>query len=320
MVGSKDNWHVYNQKNRDKVRRDEAAAEDIEHRRAQESLAADREHQLSVLRERAKRRMLNNVDSDSFNSITDRSLEPTNGQRPTSEDIKAQHVNFWSDVEQKERKSHKGNEDYEAEEKAKKIKFERQAGVYLDTGNKGRQPWLLTAAAPSKNDQRKKERDQEFTKVREDPLNTIKSLLDQRDKSRATKRESSTSSSQHSDRKKLRKESGADMAHKELKERDMSTIERLRKERFEREQSEKTRALTALDPTYVDPKDRHQTFGAYSQQFNPEATSRAHSSSHSSISSNSRGQDRYSSSSRGHRRAEHDSRSSHDRHGRSRPY
>ncbi|KAF8937919.1 hypothetical protein BGZ58_001944 [Dissophora ornata] len=175
-------WHVYNQKNRDKVRRDEAKAEEEEKQTNDRAIAADREHRLTVLRQRAQKRLSNNLGDEQ--SEQDRDQGQSTVGPPVPEDTKAvtvaaQHVNFWSDLEQHDTKSRQGNPENEAEE------------------SKGVQ---------------------------------------------------------------------------------MSTMDRLRKERLEREKAEKAKARALLNPNYVDPSEHHRPTGAYSQQFNPQATSLAHSS------------------------------------------
>ncbi|KAF9906977.1 hypothetical protein BX616_000558 [Lobosporangium transversale] len=279
-------WHVYNQKNRDRVRKDEAEAEAKNKRKAEETLAADREYKLKVLRDRAKRRVLSSNDTEILDEGQPNLLEKRDS-KSISKDSRAQHVNFWADLEGREAGyNNKGNEEYEAEKKAKLNKFERKSGMFLDNV-KGKEPWLLPTY--SQGDISKKDRDHNFSKVREDPMSAMKSMLGKRDEQRLKKYKSS-SSPHKSETKRLQK--GDEPLQPVHKEKELSTIEKLRKERLEREQAEQTKVHKLLNPDYVDPQKSHGSVGAYSQQFNPEATNLAHSSS-VSIKRQERNHDHY---------------------------
>ncbi|KAG0038386.1 hypothetical protein BGZ82_000344 [Podila clonocystis] len=173
-------WHVYNQKNRDKVRKDEANAEAEQKKVEDRAIAADREHRLAVLRQRAQRRLGNSGD-DSNDSQGDRSHGI-----PTAEDTvavvttsispsKQEHVNFWADLEKQDTKSSAGNPEREEEAKSKQEKWDRTIAMHLDTGIKGKSPWYLSPHAGSMETSAKRGDDKEFTKAREDPLQAMKS-------------------------------------------------------------------------------------------------------------------------------------------------
>ncbi|KAF9292206.1 hypothetical protein BGZ68_009797 [Mortierella alpina] len=156
-------WHVYSQKNRDKVRRDEAKAEDEQKQIQDRSIAADREHRLALLRERAQKRQSNAIGGDA----PEKEHSQTDHGSPVPEDTKAlvrvqdpsvktQHVNFWADLEKQDTKSKQGNPEREAEEKRKQEKWDRTIAMHLDSGIKGSKPWYTSLHAGSMHSSRKK--------------------------------------------------------------------------------------------------------------------------------------------------------------------
>ncbi|KAG0304068.1 hypothetical protein BGZ98_005970 [Dissophora globulifera] len=141
-------WHVYNQKNRNRVRQDEALAEAKEHEIQERNTAADREHRLNVLRARAQKRLSNRLDDQDGSQDQgqdqdqDQDQDQTVTIGPTPEDTKSvvvakQHINFWADSGQQEPKKRQGNPENEAEQKAKQEKWDRTIAMHLDTGIKG---------------------------------------------------------------------------------------------------------------------------------------------------------------------------------------
>ncbi|KAG0236373.1 hypothetical protein B0O80DRAFT_494997 [Mortierella sp. GBAus27b] len=261
-------WHVYNQKNRDRVRRDEAKAEAEEKHNQERSEAAEQEHRLAVLRQRAQRRLTGSEYGP-----------PTPDDTKISTDAK-EHVNFWSDLEQQDTKGKQGNPENEAEAKAKQEKWDRTIAMHLDTGIKGQSPWYTKKRDEFKGTSQRKDDDRTFTKVREDPLNVVKSLLEERDKIRHNRKSKSPSPPPRYRKSKSRyaKQEEAVPVVSDQKDRPLSGIEKLRKERLEREQAERHKALSTLDPHHVNPNDHHRSKGGYNQQFNPQATALAHSS------------------------------------------
>ncbi|KAG0300110.1 hypothetical protein BGZ97_003384 [Linnemannia gamsii] len=167
-------WHVYSQKNQDRVKRDEAKAEAEEKQTQERAIAADREHRLAVLRQRAARRYTN---------------EPVPGEQGEDEDMiprpvvpapndavamakpkaKGEHVNFWENLEKQDTVSKKGNPEYEAEVKAKEKKWERTIAMHLDSAVRGPIPWYTTPQAGSMATSRNKNDDHDFVKIRDDP-------------------------------------------------------------------------------------------------------------------------------------------------------
>ncbi|KAG0376945.1 hypothetical protein BGX24_006987 [Mortierella sp. AD032] len=137
-------WHVYSQKNQERVKRDEAKAEAEEKQTQERAISADREHRLTVLRQRAARRHTNGPglgEDGEEDEAQPGSVKP--GPNDTLAVIKptADHVNFWADLEKKARgndtSSKKGNPEYEAEVKAKEKKWERTIAMHLDSAIRG---------------------------------------------------------------------------------------------------------------------------------------------------------------------------------------
>ncbi|KAF9156384.1 hypothetical protein BG015_005593 [Linnemannia schmuckeri] len=178
-------WHVYSQKNQDRVKRDEAKAAAEENQTKERAIAADREHRLAVLRQRAARRYANEPGPGEQEGNDETTPGPAalvlnNTVAVNKTKSKEEHVNFWADLEKQDTVSKKGNLEYEAEVKAKEKKWERTIAMHLDSAVKGPTPWYTTsqagsiAAFGSKND------DHDFVKVREDPLHNMRSMLDKR--------------------------------------------------------------------------------------------------------------------------------------------
>ncbi|KAF9122476.1 hypothetical protein BGX30_001993 [Mortierella sp. GBA39] len=172
-------WHVYSQKNQDRVKRDEAKAEAEENQTQERAIAADREHRLAVLRQRAARRYTNEPVPGEQEEDDD-TTPPNDTVAVTKTESKGGHVNFWADLEKQDTTSKKGNPEYEAEVKAKEKKWERTIAMHLDSAVKGPTPWYTTPQAGSMATSRNKNDDHDFVKVREDPLQNMRSMLDKR--------------------------------------------------------------------------------------------------------------------------------------------
>ncbi|KAK3805927.1 MAG: hypothetical protein J3Q66DRAFT_407479 [Benniella sp.] len=273
-------WHVYSQQNRERVRKDEAKAAEEEKKEQDRSIAAEREYRLAALRQRAQKRL---TDSQYGETSEADPISSEHGP-PTAEDTEStavvrQHVNFWSDLEQQDTKSKQGNAEYEAEVKAKQEKWDRTIAMHLDTGIKGKSPWYTKQHAGSMGTGRRKEDDTTFTKIREDPMNLVKSMLEKRDRVRHNRSRSPSPSS--SGRKSTSQHPTLAGAATPFRfgqiEKPMSTMEKLRKERLEREHAERRKALELTDPHHAHRNDHHRPVGKYNQQFNPQATTLAHS-------------------------------------------
>lgn len=272
-------WHVYSQRNQDRVKRDEAKAEAEEKQTQERAIAADREHRLAVLRKRAARRYANEPapgEQEEDDDTTPGPLAPVpkDTVAVTKTKSKGDHVNFWADLEKQDTAIKKGNPEYEAEVKAKEKRWERTIATHLDSVIKGPTPWYAAPQAGSMATSRNKNDDHDFVKVREDPLQSMRSMLDKRKVALEAKGERERSRSPSS-QKHIRTSKQSQPAIKDAPE--SSTMAKLRMERLLREQSEKTKAMALLNPDYIDPAVHHQPAGRYNQQFNPHATSHAQS-------------------------------------------
>ncbi|KAG0254190.1 hypothetical protein BG011_005904 [Mortierella polycephala] len=263
-------WHVYNKKNIEKVKQDEAKAEVEGKQTRDRAIAADREHRLEVLRQRAQKRQ-----ADSIGSSGSPTLEDTKALvKHADTNVTRQHINFWADLEHKDVKTNQGNPEYEAEQKKKQEKWDRTVAMHLDTVTKGRQPWYASSHAGTLHSGARKGNEKAFTKVREDPLLTMKAMLDKKEK---VKRDRSRSPSPILRSRKSSARTPGKNTAPPSESKKMSTMDRLRQERIEREKAEKTKARVLVNPNYVDPSERHTHSGQYSQQFNPKETAEAHS-------------------------------------------
>ncbi|KAF9298877.1 Leukocyte receptor cluster member 1 [Linnemannia elongata] len=272
-------WHVYSQKNQDRVKRDEAKAEVEEKQTQERAIAADREHRLAVLRQRAARRYANEPapgEQEGDDDTTAGLLAPVPNDTVavTKTKSKGEHVNFWANLEKQDTASKKGNPEYEAEVKAKEKKWERIIATHLDSAVRGPTPWYIAPQAGSMATSRNKNDDHDFVKVREDPLQNMRSMLDKRKVAQEAKGERERSRSPSS-RKRIWTSKQSQPVIKDPPE--SNTMAKLRMERLSREQAEKAKAMALLNPDYIDPTVHHQPAGRYNQQFNPQATTHAQS-------------------------------------------
>ncbi|KAG0290085.1 hypothetical protein BGZ96_006440 [Linnemannia gamsii] len=177
-------WHVYSQKNQDRVKRDEAKAEAEDKQTQERAIAADREHRLTVLRQRAARRYTNEPvasEQEEDDETTPGPVAPVpNDTVALTKSKSKEHVNFWANLEKQDTVSKKGNPEYEAEVKAKEKKWERTIAMHLDSAVRGPTPWYTTPQAGSMAAPRNKNDDHDFVKIRDDPLQNMRSMLDKR--------------------------------------------------------------------------------------------------------------------------------------------
>ncbi|KAF9136291.1 hypothetical protein BGW39_000007 [Mortierella sp. 14UC] len=160
-------WHVYSQKNQERVRRDEAKAEAEEKQTQERAITADREHRLAVLRQRAARRYTNGPGLGE-DGERDETQPETVAPGPSDTVAVADTA------------SRKGNPEYEAEVKAKEKKWERTIAMHLDSASRGPTPWYTNPTAGSMAATSTKNDDSSFVKIREDPLQNMRSMLDKR--------------------------------------------------------------------------------------------------------------------------------------------
>ncbi|KAF9171368.1 Leukocyte receptor cluster member 1 [Mortierella sp. AD010] len=92
-------WHVYNQKNRERVQRDEAQAKEQEQQANDRAVKAEREYRLSELRRKAKARQSNATDTEPLDQSQKQDSNQPLITPPTPGGTKPRHINFWADVE-----------------------------------------------------------------------------------------------------------------------------------------------------------------------------------------------------------------------------
>ncbi|KAL1918422.1 uncharacterized protein VTP21DRAFT_3082 [Calcarisporiella thermophila] len=275
-------WHVYNVKNREKVRKDEEEAAEEERKKAERVLIAEREARLNLLRERAQQKNQLNAPpshAEASRLVGEGALTTSAVSREVEEEgAPARHINFWEDLEKAENAAATAkleNPEAEEEERAKKEKLARQMNMYLDKDSKAQKPWWMGAerddqSKPSSGSHHSKgyksEKKDEYSKKRHDPLTKIKDILEKKeekkhkdsrrmkDKSRVHKRDKHSSSSSHSTSSK--------------------SLEELRAERLARERAERERAYQLIHGR-TSPEPEEAPIGKYNSQFNPDLTSAA---------------------------------------------
>ncbi|KAF9114276.1 Leukocyte receptor cluster member 1 [Mortierella sp. AM989] len=267
-------WHVYNQKNREKVQRDEAQAKEQEQQINDRAIKADREYRLNELRRKAKERRSNTTDAERSELPHELSSPQSSITSPKPDNIKLQHINFWSETETQGKKDH----GYQKKPAPEKIEGTRLGPV---KGN-GKAEWYLEDTRKRRNNlddtitrNLDREASKGSSKDRYDPLNAMKNMINKRDSAHEKIGRPSSSSSQSSlylERKKRRDV----VLPSESKVAPTNSIEKLRKERLEREEAERTKARALMDPHHANSSNRHSSSSGYNQQFNPDATRQAH--------------------------------------------
>ncbi|KAJ3228410.1 Leukocyte receptor cluster member 1 [Chytriomyces hyalinus] len=222
-------WHVYNEKNREKVRKDEEKAKLEDDEKAARATRADQERRLGILRSKSKS---HRKDDD-----------PTPANQPSASSIEAEfggkegvHVNLFGELESERVQRKDGrNEEHEAEKAAEKAKFEKQFTMHLgDESVTGPTPWYAKDEQYADRHVSKKSKMEQKSLARNDPLAAFKSKDDDFSKRSKEKRET-----KKDDKKRDKKKS-----HSKSK-----SIEQLRAERLSREGKERSRELELLRPS-----------------------------------------------------------------------
>ncbi|CAG8433047.1 6332_t:CDS:2 [Ambispora gerdemannii] len=311
-------YHVYNIKNREKVRKDEEKARQDSEAKAERALLAEREHRLNLLRQRAKQRNEGVITSETtitaidnnnpLESSTEKLLVASSSAETSlssivknaiqkqveetaivskSNDNTEGHINFWAELEENSLKQKVlTNPEYEAEKKAKEDKWERTITMYLDDVSKDLKPWYNSL---SLSDARKLEEEKEKLKkckedkfkLRNDPLTSINHLIDKKSQKKKTI-------------EGLKKycsivkgiESSSESSNDPMKK-----IELLRAQRIQRERQERLKVRQLLNPNATSNNEETKS---YNSQYNPEATDAAHHFSGGDRYSDYRDRDRHS--------------------------
>ncbi|CAI2186094.1 18198_t:CDS:2 [Funneliformis geosporum] len=235
-------YHVYNLKNKER----------------------EREHRLTILRQRAKQRQA--VTGENKDELP----EETSNQNT---DPIQNHINFWADLEKESLAVVSTNPEYEAEKRAKEKKWEKQFTMYLGDVVKEQRPWYTRVESEFekqyKEEQINGSKDEGSVSIY-DPLLIMKSKLDKK-----SKKKSKDVTREKRDRSYNRgKESNSESSSP-------SSIEKLRSERLAREKKERLRVQKLLNPGMAIDSE---PAGRYHSQFNPNATKAAHELSEQSSS------------------------------------
>ncbi|CAG8655104.1 879_t:CDS:2 [Acaulospora morrowiae] len=264
-------YHVYNLKNKERVRKDEEKAQQEEAAKNKRKEIAERERRLKLLREKASAKHQLTQEETKEIATADSTKNDQALAIQSSSDATDGHINFWGDIEKK----FATNQEYEAEKRAKEQKIERQFTMYFDEDmsfhilngfqlkNADPRPWYLGTSNHHNDDEKysidgtiKKKRDVK-TKSIDDPLLAIEKSMEKK----AKKKNDPIIHSRSKNEKERNSISNSS-----------STIDELRAQRIAREREERMRTLKLLNPHMETgpPKSR------YNSQFNPEATEAAH--------------------------------------------
>ncbi|RIA90687.1 hypothetical protein C1645_769410 [Glomus cerebriforme] len=272
-------YHVYNLKNKERVRKDEEKAKQEEAIKEERSRIAEREHRLSVLRQRAKQRQ----------AVEDKDEQPVtkSNQDMTVQNVDSiqGHINFWADIEKESLAVVSTNPEYEAEKKAKEKKWEKQFTMYLGDVVKEQKPWYTRVESEFekqyKEEHMRRFKDEGVTTIG-DPLLTMKSKLDAKSKNKSKNGKYEKRDQLNTDFKESKSDSSS-----------ISSIEKLRAERLAREKKEHLRVQKLLNPNMI---TKSESTSRYHSQFNPDATKAAHElSEHPNLDHSDRYNNRYRS-------------------------
>ena len=234
---------------------------------------AEQEARTEFLRRKAKHRQIEeSADHQQLAGTSQNSIVPS--QQPFG------HINFFKDEE--EGKKHGTNEEYQAEKKAEKEKYEKDIGLltYLGQGaveSQQSKPWYFkvpdrTRKLDEESSQKsKKTGREEFDQKRKydlDPMRQMTKYMEIKEK--------------HKDKGKKEKKHKHDRKNREDrgKEKNLSgkkTIEQLRADRLKREKEERKRAeevIAKAKGDYVPVKEKEvivdERQRSYNSQFNPD--------------------------------------------------
>ncbi|ORZ10104.1 hypothetical protein BCR42DRAFT_441214 [Absidia repens] len=266
-------WHVYNKKNIEKVRKDEAKAKEQQDTIDKRALIADSEARLQLLRQRAAKNQLHGQDEHQL----------------VKKDLVSGHIHLFAEAE----KAASQNEEVVAEKKAEKDKLDKQFTMYLDKGSKDEEaPWyakneltkysddhLTKPYIKSKHDKdgQKRYRRSPIT-LESDPLAIIRSQLDKEEKE---SRQSDHYHHRHHHELKSSKSKSSKSSKRQSRQKTKTpSIEELRAQRREREKAERLRTHSVIygDTQNTQHDSRHHQ---YNSQYNRQETSDAHQSQRS---------------------------------------
>ncbi|RHZ44983.1 hypothetical protein Glove_701g17 [Diversispora epigaea] len=257
-------YHVYNLKNKERVRKDEEKAQQEEAAKNERKEIAERERRLKLLREKASAKLIQGIQGIQGGANNPSALESTKNddqglQLQSSTETASGHINFWEDKEKEFVKTFSTNPEYEAEKRAREQKIERQYTMYFDEVLKDPKPWYMKVNKEERYsiDGTIKKKKDEGIKSFEDPLLTLKKTLDKKKKNDAIAQRP----------KNIKEITKVQESHSLL------TIEELRAKRLAREHEERLRTLKLLNP-HIDIEEPSKN--RYNSQFNPEATEAAH--------------------------------------------
>ncbi|KXS18641.1 hypothetical protein M427DRAFT_132583 [Gonapodya prolifera JEL478] len=248
----KKSWHVLNEKNRERVAKDEAKAREEQLKEERRALQAERERRLALLRNNARERTEGSA-GDSRKRPAEDSEESLKEEDTSGLFTNTGHVNFWAEMESGKNLGKTTNAEHDAEERAAKEKEERKTTMYLDSAKEAA-PWYAGSSGNrnQNGDEAPKRRKQEGALRREDPMKEI---------ARQTA--------------KVRPRPDAALANGSKAPKTYSSKDgkapdfaKLRLERLQRESSERAR-LHNLASSKADDKPTDERYIAYNGTFNP---------------------------------------------------
>ncbi|KAK0424216.1 hypothetical protein QR680_008552 [Steinernema hermaphroditum] len=263
----KKKWHVRTKENMARVRRDEAKAAEEQRRIDDRAAQAEHEDRVRRLQKKASEREASMFD-----------MVPSGPSTSTSIDASG-HVNFFTELEQKEtRNTTVGNKELEKEKKKEQDEWEQKVGIltYLGGNTNELTKQKSWYERPFQRDYQKKE-DKKETKPEVEiiPVEKKKEKGDRKEKKKKRHRSRSPDSD---DRSRKHKKSKRKRRHRspstesESEEEKKKRLQKLREERLRREQEERSRTQALLNPAPIkkEPEQKPAVQQRYSSQFNPQ--------------------------------------------------
>ncbi|KAJ3021798.1 UNVERIFIED_CONTAM: Leukocyte receptor cluster member 1 [Siphonaria sp. JEL0065] len=255
-------WHVYNAKNIEKVRKDEAKAQKEEDEKKERAVKAEQEYRLEVLRAKSGSRQSR---KRSGTEVEDNDIKNSD-QAVVSAGQPGVHLNLFGDLESGKatRRADGKNAEHEKEAAEEKAKFEKQFTMYLGQEAGGKPAAVPWYAKETRDDSDRLGVKRLKAEQREDPAAKFRTTEPEPTTAPSFKKEHKKKKDSKMDKKE---KSSKKHTHNHSERKQGKSIEELRAERLEREQREHARAQEIFQPIPTLASERE---AGYNSAFNPD--------------------------------------------------